>query len=195
METKLLSKKYKDGEFLVYPDKPSQNLVHCLQTHSNIILEYRGDSLLEIKADGIIICPKRYPEKQIAIKTADCLPVLLIGNKIVLIHAGWKGLENGILQNELLNELNITEIFIGPAIQKYEIQEDFKSNFPKNTHFTETDGKIYFNLQKEAMDQLKTKFPNAKILCSNICTFENKLYNSYRRDKTKIRNWNVFKIN
>jgi YfiH family protein len=195
MSSVLHSKKYFDGELIVYDNKPAEKLIHCHQIHSNTVIEFKGDDLTEIKADGIIIDPGLYPNHLVAIKTADCLPVLLIGRKIALVHAGWKGLENNILSNEKIKILEISDIYIGPAIQTYEVQEEFRKNFPNSKNFLTSEGILFFNLQKEAMDQLKTTYPNAKIFCSDICTFKNNHYNSYRRDKTKIRNWNVFKIN
>lgn len=199
MSKLLLEKKFNDGILKVFKDKPTLDneypLIHCHQTHSNKILEFQDGSLESIEGDGIIIDPRQFSGRAIAIKTADCLPVLLIGEKIALIHAGWRGIEAGILSSSSLKELKIKSIFIAPAIEKYEVQEDFKFFFPRSTNFYEEAGKLYFNLKREAMNQLEFSFPKAKIISSNICTFENKLYNSYRRDKTKIRNWNVFIIN
>lgn len=195
MSSILHVKKYFEGELIVYNDKPDEKIIHCHQVHSNTVIEFNGDDVEEIKADAIIIDPVLYPSHNVAIKTADCLPVLLIGKKVVLVHAGWKGLENKILADEKIKNLQITQIYIGPAIQTYEVQKEFRKFFPKSKNFLMSEGKLFFNLQKEAMDQLESTYSNAKILCTDICTFKNNHYNSYRRDKTKIRNWNVFKIN
>jgi YfiH family protein len=52
--------------------------------------------------------------------TADCLPVLVCsrdGKRIAAIHAGWRGLLNGIITNTL-QKLGTTDVLIwlGPAI-------------------------------------------------------------------------------
>ena len=191
----LHEQEYKQGRFQVYNDKPDFPVIHCHQVHSSTVIEYQGEKTESIKADGLIIDPVKFPNQVLAIKTADCLPILLIGKKVALIHAGWKGLQNKILQSKALHPLDITDIYIGPSMQNYEVTEEFKQHFPDSNKFSTRNNKLYFNLQSEACRQLHESFPYAKITDSNICTKANIEYNSYRRDKTNIRNWNIFKIN
>ncbi len=189
----LFQENFQKGVFEVFNDKPDFPVIEVQQTHSPDIIEYQGQNLEQIKADGIIIDPVKYPKQIIAIKTADCLPILFIGKKICLIHAGWKGLQNNILTHPLLQTCEIDTIFIGPSIYKYEVTAEFQNHFPDNSHFHHKNDKLYFDLQKEAVSQLTKAHPEAYISESDICTFENSAYNSYRRDKTEIRNWNIFK--
>lgn len=195
MSKLLESKRYTNGSFEVYSDKPEFDIIHCHQTHSNRVIEYNGDKLNDIQADGIIVDYKKYPNTTITIKTADCLPVLFIGDKIALVHAGWKGLKTKILLSPGLLELNIKEVYIGPAIKEYEVQPEFKENFPHSKNFFQKYDSLYFQLEKEAIEQIKSQYPYAKITCSDICTLKNNQYNSYRRNKTDKRNWNIFNIN
>lgn len=194
MTEKILhTQKYREGELTIYNDTPNEEVIHVKQTHSKIIIEYQGSSLTETEADGIILDPKKYPKHQIAIKTADCLPVLFLGKKIAFVHAGWRGLHNKILTHPLLNELHPKLIYLGPSIQEFEVTDEFKKHFPNSLYFHESNGKLFFNLQKEAIDQLQKQYPKAKIIQSNICTLRDLNYNSFRRNKTQKRNWNVFK--
>ena len=133
--------------------------------------------------------------KRQAIKTADCLPILLIGDKVAFVHAGWRGLQNKILTSSLLKNLNIKEIYIGPFIKDFEVQHNFKVEFSDAKNFYQKSNKLYFDLKKEAIDQLKNSYTEAKIDISPICTLNNTAYNSYRRNKTKTRNWNIFHLN
>lgn len=130
----LLSKAYNQGEFIIYDDRPDFPVIECDQVHGAKIMEYQGSKLEDKEIDGIIISPKFHPGKSIAIKTADCLPILLIGEKVALIHAGWKGLATGILSHPKLKEIRPHYAFIGPSIQDYEVGDDFLKNFPKSAH-------------------------------------------------------------
>jgi YfiH family protein len=192
--TPLLEKEFSSGKLSIYPDRPPQELIEVEQIHSNTLVEYNGNEISHLKADGIIIDPLTFKQSLIAIKTADCLPVLLIGEKIAFIHAGWRGLQNQILIDTKLKHLNIREIFIGPFIKDFQVQHDFKAEFPKDNNFYEKNNKLYFDLMGEAMDQLQKCYKEAKIDISPICTLNNTTYNSYRRNKTKTRNWNVFHL-
>jgi len=69
------------------------------QTHSNrvIRLPQAGDR----RADAVVTDS---PGVVLAILTADCVPVLLCaagGTRIAAVHAGWRGLVAGILENTL----------------------------------------------------------------------------------------------
>lgn len=179
------------GRFLVYNQKPSLDLMCVKQTHSNIIHpEENCHQLLE--GDGIIgssSTPK-------AILTADCLPIVLIGqNGHAVIHAGWKGLSNKILLNDLVKSITPTYAFIGPHIRQdqYEVQVDFLAHFPDNlSAFKNIDSKIYFNMALTATQQLENHYKNIVIEDCNLCTFLDSKFHSYRRNQTPNRNWNVY---
>lgn len=186
------------GRFEVYNERPQiQNLCSIHQTHSSIIKEVSQTYPNEVEGDGIILFNEDIKKYSLAVKTADCLPIVLIGKKgVALIHAGWKGLFLKILQSKELQELQISYAYIGPSIQSdaFEVQADFRENFKDSSHFIKSENKLYFNLQAEAMNQLKESFPNIKIEASKECTYKNHSFNSYRRDKTTKRNWNIFTV-
>jgi copper oxidase (laccase) domain-containing protein len=74
------------------------------------------------------------------------------------------------------------------------VQEDFKKNFPDSPYFVQNIDFLSFNLRKEATQQIKTSFPSIDIEYSDECTYKNHKYNSFRRNKTTERNWNIFSI-
>ena len=196
---KIFEKEFHSGNFIVYDDKPKHlNLVQVHQTHSKIVISQ--DNLIgeTQKADGIIykISDLKDNDLAIAIKTADCLPILYLNDqKVALVHAGWRGIEQKIHLHPDLIKMSPTEIFIGPCIgpEAFEIQNDFTPFFPQSPHFIHKNGKMYFDLVSETHEQLKAAFPDIKITKSGICTFKNNQYNSYRLNKTEKRNWNLFK--
>lgn len=194
MSSLLHQKEFDCGTFQVFQDKPHFELIDVHQIHSHLIVEFNGQVLADQQADGILFS-KEHRGLSFGIKTADCLPILLIGEKVAIIHAGWRGLATGILSRAELKEVHFTQAYIGPSIYSYEVQPSFKQYFPNSTCFKRKEDRIYFDLQGEAQNQLKNHYNRIKVYQSHICTFSKADYNSYRRDKTDRRNWNIFTLN
>ena len=86
-------------------------------------------------ADAVIVGEEGYAA---AITTADCLPVIVASpssRQIAAIHAGWKGIANGVIENTL-KIMSEDEFFhpeqvkawIGPAVKDdYEIMQDARN--------------------------------------------------------------------
>ncbi len=176
--------------FEVYNSKPSFKYLKLHQTHSDIVIDTPLDK--EIQGDGLI----SNFENTLCVVTADCLPIALIGeSQCALIHAGWKGVQNKIVQNQLIEKIKPHTIFIGPSISKdsFEVTKEFYEQFPQSKHFIESDNKIFFNLHSEIADQIAQKYPNAQLIDCKIDTVSNKEYHSYRRDRTTHRNFNCLR--
>ena len=127
------------------------------QIHSNIICpisEIKNSPAL-LSGDGIFWHDNDLEQNEsIAIKTADCLSILVHnGSEHYLIHAGWRGIYNGILRQ--INNFN--EVIFYPSIMSccFEVTDEFLQHFPSSRNFSKIQGKLYFNLQAEAVDQLK----------------------------------------
>lgn len=72
-----------------------------------------------------------------AVLTADCLPIFLcdsLGTKVAAIHAGWRSLAGGIIENTI-KEMQISGadcmVWFGPAIgpEKFEVGAEVYENF------------------------------------------------------------------
>jgi YfiH family protein len=173
-------------ELLGLPSEP----VWLEQTHSTTCIIAEKDSNRD--ADAAISHSYLHP---LIILTADCLPITLCsvqGNEIAAIHAGWRGLFNGIVENTLLKMNNAPSdilAWIGPSIcQKcYEIGEEvylaFTSKYPQSlTAFVPKNSKWLADLPKIAEIVLNSQGIKA-VYQSGFCTFElkNEFY-SYRRE-------------
>lgn len=193
MANKIFEKIYPQGIFQIFDDRPNiSNLVELEQVHGSCITNTPACS----KADGFILELGSLSEHTPVIKTADCLPILYLGKShISLVHAGWRGLKAGIHISPELTQKSFEHILIGPSIsaQNFEVGPEFRDHFEDQSCFDDSSGKLTFNLQKHAMNQLRECFPLAIIEQTNICTYADKNFNSYRRNKTEIRNWNIFK--
>ena len=119
------------------------------QIHSNKISYFNSIK----KSDGIIINKKNIA---IAIKTADCVPLLLfddVTKTIGALHAGARGAYRGIIESGLsaFKKFGAKNLYavIGPSIawNSYEVQDDFLKLFPKEFFHFENNKK-YFDLKK-----------------------------------------------
>ena len=187
------------GKFIVYNDKPEiSKLIHVHQIHSADIEIYKGEDISDIKADGIMASNDYLTQDRFfAIKTADCIPAVFIGKKgIAVIHAGWMGVRDKILIQPELKNIEPYFCFFGPSIhqESFEVQTDFLQHFPQDEFYSERHGKIFYNIQAKATQQIQEYFKDVEVIDSRECTFTNEIYNSYRRDKTPQRNWNIFSI-
>jgi YfiH family protein len=90
-------------------------------------------------------CFTQKTNKVCAVMTGDCLPLLVCnqdGTEIAAIHAGWRGLLAGVIENTLQHLQSKPEslmVWLGPAIgpNHFEINDQIRSDFlAKNPKFT-----------------------------------------------------------
>jgi polyphenol oxidase len=179
-----------NGRFETWTTKPHLEVIGATQVHGTDIVSIET---LPCEADGLIVSWSDF-DKPLAIKTADCLPIVIEGEKgVVFLHAGWRGLAGGILQKPEIKLIKPQRVFIGPSIHEccFEVSKDFQENFPQSL-LQKVDNKYFFNLQEEAKQQLREIFPTLLIQIAPVCTSCNNSLHSYRRDKTTKRNWNLY---
>lgn len=162
------------------------------QTHSTTCLLI-NEQQTDHKADAAITKQINQP---LVVLTADCLPILLCdkkGQEIAAIHAGWRGLLDGIIEEtlkKLTSPFSEMMAWLGPRIcgQCFEVGQEVTDAFLKKYPISKTAfvptvknkylanlGEIATMLLKEAGIQL--------IYDSEQCTFENNsLFFSYRRE-------------
>ncbi|MEE2743190.1 MAG: polyphenol oxidase family protein [Bdellovibrionota bacterium] len=189
---------FKEGHFTykTFNQRPRTEILGVHQVHGNALFEGHlpiPEKLSE--ADGIFCSFHEKNLPKIAIVTADCLPITLIGSHgMALIHAGWKGLKANIVQQPQLLRIRPFFAFIGPHIRDccYEVDQSFSNHFPETTNLQNNTGpQFFFSLEKEASHQLKKAFPNLKLDSSHRCTKCHEKFHSYRRNQTEKRNWNI----
>jgi YfiH family protein len=179
------------GRFETWTSRPEMLVMHATQVHGTDIVSLET---LPCEADGLVVSWNDF-DKPLAVKTADCMPIVLEGEKgVIFLHAGWRGLANGILDRPEIDMIHPQRVLIGPSIHDccFEVSADFGDNFPDSPNFHKTGSTFHFNLQEEAKRLLKSRFPNLLIQISPICTCCNENFHSYRRNKTTERNWNLY---
>ncbi|MCO4794218.1 MAG: polyphenol oxidase family protein [Bacteriovoracaceae bacterium] len=190
----IFEKKIFNGTYKVYGEKPNFDFKKVHQIHSDQIIDLKDELHPEtVQVDGMVASLNfKVP---LVIVTADCLPILIQGSEgICFLHAGWKGLENKILSHSLVKKIKPTQAFIGPHIcqNHYEVGPEFLEYFKDSNSVITQDNKHYFDLGQEAEFQLNKLFPGISVENSNLCTYTENNLHSYRKNKTELRNWNVF---
>lgn len=166
------------------------------QTHSTLLLKIDCDTKQATEADASWTDKNR---QACVVMTADCLPVLITdkqGSFVSAIHAGWRGLCDGIIEKTLThicNELNIDSrdclVWLGPCIGKTafeigsEVRDQFIAQDPQAAiAFTTYQDRYLADLHQLARLRL-APFNVAEITASEHCTFSQAdLFYSYRRD-------------
>jgi polyphenol oxidase len=189
--------------FLGVNQSRPKNLHFLRQVHGTGVLsasqasEEYSDGRLE--GDAITTEDKN---KAIAVKTADCLPLLissLDGSKVAAVHAGWRGLSSGIVL-EALNSFETKgsrlKICIGPNISReaFEVGPEVIEIFLSQNHVLPAHNyslaiskgrgdRWHFDLSLAAVLQvLHHGVDPESIEVLQVCTYSNPTYwNSFRR--------------
>jgi YfiH family protein len=95
----------------------------------------------------------------LAVLTADCLPVVIAdeaGTAVAVVHAGWRGLANGVLQAALAHFPADASLhaWLGPAIgpQAFEVGEEVRQAFMAVDHANEPAFTVLANSGKYLAD-------------------------------------------
>ncbi|MBF0205320.1 MAG: polyphenol oxidase family protein [Oligoflexia bacterium] len=213
--------------FLTLTHPPDGHYIHCHQVHGNniwVVTPGNQELSSDTNADGILLYFKDWgldwdqaQDKELrglpplCIKTADCLPVLVLGRKgAAVVHAGWKGIQGKILLNPVLNTIDPYYFCIGPAIQRccYQVGPEFKNAPLANTFsaYSVVDAtSLFLDLPASAKGQILNSYPHAQVTISHVCTYCSKspVLHSYRRachtpstsstpEEQKQRNYNLY---
>ncbi len=181
----------KNRDTLIYYLGLQSEPIWLNQTHSSeiILLDTNPENR---NADGSVATKQN---KICTVMTADCVPVLFCnedGTKIAAIHAGWKGICGGIIENAIKSfpEPETILVWIGPCIssEHYEVGRDVyetclnHSNLIENAFKQTTEGHWHCDLVEITKILLKNAGVGAIYEC-NLCTYKmDDLFFSYRRD-------------
>lgn len=178
-----------------------RNLISGYQTHSkNIQVIKEIDKVYFENTDGFITNRK---DVVIFTKYADCLPVYIydpLKEVIGLVHSGWRGTLQEITleaiklmeKNYGTDRKNVYFAFgIGIGQENYEVGQEFKDLFSEKfsfdivtESFMEKNGKLYFDNQKfNYLNLIVNGVQKSKIITNEYCTFRDKRFQSFRRDK------------
>ena len=155
------------------------------QTHSNKVKTVQAiDNLKRIDCDAILT---KSNDIALCVLTADCAPILIYekNKKIVgCIHAGWKGVISGIIENTIkkLQEMggNAEELLVsvGPCISQknYEVKKDFYLEFSKKSGNNDS---FFFKKDKKTFNFDLRGYINKKFQDLGILKIDNVTIDSF----------------
>ncbi len=144
------------------------------------------------------------PGLPITIHTADCLPVFFCnraGTQVAIAHAGWRGLEAGVLENTartFADSVDEVLVWLGPAIGPshfevgHEVREAFLRHLPEHEAAfqpspLQPDGRHWmcdiYLLARQRLGRMGI----AQVTGGGFCTVDDARFFSYRRDKVTGR--------
>ncbi len=138
------------------------------------------------RADGILT---RVPMLPIAIATADCVPVVLVGaESVAIVHAGWRGVAAGVITqaSRMMSRTgdSVLRAAIGPHIQAccYEVGVEVVDAIGGHGATT-TSGTLSVDLASAIREQLS----DVDVVGSAACTMHDDRFHSYRQNATSKR--------
>ncbi|MBU3741656.1 MAG: polyphenol oxidase family protein [Candidatus Kapabacteria bacterium] len=142
-----------------------------------------GDALIA-RADGFLI----------AVKVADCCPILLYDpptRAMAAIHSGWRGTRENIAQ-ECVSALCATYgcrpetilALVGPCAggDRYVVRDDVASLFPDAVRSIGNGEYLFDNRSVVTRQLIEAGLPAMHITHDSSCTIADARYHSYRRD-------------
>ena len=146
------------------------------------------------EADAVMT---RQPNQVCVVQTADCLPLLICdsqGQELAAIHAGWRGLAQGIISKvitQFQSDARQLLVWLGPAISQrhFEVGAEVRDCFLKLSEQNEdafvdskTSGRYMADLYRLATHELQRHHVE-QIYGGDLCSFDDsERFYSYRRD-------------
>ena len=171
-----------------FADVPAlfSQLATVKQVHSSTCVAAEGRSGVLGEADALL---ENRPGSVVAVKTADCIPVLLADDRnraVAAVHAGWRGTAARIVENAVAAMAARfgtvpagLHAAIGPGIGKccYEVGPEVAAQFGLQ-------GRAHLDLAEENRRQLlNTGIPIEHVYVSWLCTMCGPEFHSFRRDR------------
>lgn len=160
-------------------------LAQVRQVHGATVLDApAGCSGVQGEGDGLVA---RDPGVVVGILSADCVPVLLEGERgVAALHAGWRGLVAGVLEQGVRRVGPVRAAWVGPSIHAccYEVGEDVTGAFER------AGLPVVGERRVDPADAARAALQRCgvgNVAVATGCTSCDRNYFSYRRDGTTGR--------
>jgi len=128
--------------------------------------------------------------------SADCVPVLVRARGgWAAIHAGWRGLANGVIANTLgaLEGVEEAAVFAAAGGLRYEVGQEVIDAIGPSAVYSEAlkdngadskgdKGGFLLDTAQTALKQLRAVIPSIRAEAAGICTISDLRFHSFRRD-------------
>ena len=154
------------------------------QVHGADVLTVDGRTGLVGTGDGMVTGSTG---TVLGLLTADCAPVVLLGRRLAVAHAGWRGLTAGIVAKAVAAAAPVRAAWVGPSIRSccYEVGPEVVDAFTAAGLPVAGDRRV--DLAEAAGAAARAAGAGA-VAVSTTCTSCDPDWFSYRRDGTTGRN-------
>ena len=171
-----------------------RNLATLHQIHSSIVVDVEGRSGCLGEGDALV---SNKPGVLVAVKTADCIPILMVDARtraVAAVHAGWRGTVKNIavqaiaeMEKKFYSRAEDVHVAIGPGIGPccYEVGPEVAAQFRQYDSSLRTVAPAtHLDLAESNRRQIEAcGVALDRIYVAGICTMCNGEFHSYRRDK------------
>lgn len=183
-----------DATHLALPNQCHSDRVLDLRDPSTIegMLKAHGDLVRRAECDAIVFeqgQPLAARRIAYGVMSADCVPIALRGRKSwAVIHAGWRGLANGIVSKvaQSMDKPREGVVFAAAGPKLYEVGEEVIKAIGATAVYApcrESPTKFLLDTAETAVKQLRQCGPSMNVMSAAICTIEDSRFHSFRRDK------------
>ena len=190
-------------------ERPSTRARYIKQVHGAKSLCIDHDFAFDSEGDGVF----SYGKNICAVKTADCVPILVAHQDLsffAAIHAGWRGICLEVIPHfleKISPETRAKCVFaIGPCIswEYFEVGPEVVAQFFEQKYFFDKEDswlkhglsdRAFIDLKKCSFLQLtQSGIESCNIDVIPACTYSDRQFYSYRRDKNQfteqvLSNW------
>jgi polyphenol oxidase len=162
------------------------NLATLRQVHSNAVVHAKEEAGRLGEGDALVTDS---PALLLGIRTADCLPILLVDARLratAAVHAGWRGTVAGVtaaalaqMQEKFSTRPEDVHAAIGPGIGSccFEVGSEVAAHFG-------IEGKSKIDLiEANRLQLLRAGVAPGRIYAAGLCTFCGKDFFSFRRER------------
>jgi len=198
------TRRFKESDFRKKKEWQDFKLIFLDQIHSDFIHLIDKSPPKKLKGDSLVT---KLPSLLLIVRTADCLPVLIVDESrkvIAAVHCGWRGSAKRVIQ-KAVEKMKVHYgadpasllVGLGPCIgfECYEVGGDVFENLMKEGHPQEffrphplREGKYFFDLRGANLSQaLSLGVKEENVFSIERCTHCDQNFLSFRRDKKAAR--------
>lgn len=148
-----------------------------------------GGNMCRFREGDAVLAPAASPHSvAFGVMSADCVPVIVRGETgWALIHAGWRGLANGVI-SKTVGKLGVpVEAAVFPCAggDAYEVGPEVVSAIGATAVCRpqpHREGLFLLDTAGTAIKQLRAISPSLQVASSGLCTITDTRFHSYRRE-------------
>ncbi|MDA0273214.1 MAG: peptidoglycan editing factor PgeF [Proteobacteria bacterium] len=156
------------------------------QVHGNGVV-----NLSSPVVDGVVEADAaftRVVDLPLVVMIADCLPIVLAsigGDEVAVVHAGWKGLVNGVISRAVASFSGDVVAWLGPAIGPchYEVDLAVRQRFEDSGGFLRGTDEAHWMMDLYEIARVQLRQAGVRsITGGEACTYCDEKFFSHRRD-------------